>query len=182
MELKFFSLIFLFPVLVFASDVAQNTNPMPKASPGKPGDPMPPPKDMTAAPPAAQTPVVKKVNEDFSAFELISIKPFFKNKLRVGHLSAQLINANTNENLGTISGDLGDCKNCIRGASVKGKIGVKIYGQNMQSLKISRKSSSSVKLIACPATAPINSPDHSYTCEFGHADEAPMKLVLKVEP
>ena len=114
-------------------------------------------------------------------FELISIKPYFKNKNRVGHLTATLINAQTGQAMGTVNGDLGDCKNCIRGASLKGKVGVRFYGQTLQSLTFSRKSSSSIKLLACPSVGSLAS-DHTYNCEFAHAGGPTYKLVLKIEP
>lgn len=110
-------------------------------------------------------------------FELIEIKPYFKNKARLGKLTATLISSQ-NDTLATVSADFGDCKDCIRGASLKGKLGIRLYGNNLKDLIVSRKQSSSIKLINCNNKVAFM---NTYTCEFSHKDSA-MKLMLRLEP
>lgn len=109
-------------------------------------------------------------------FELITITPYFKNKSRIAHLNIELL-SNQNVVLASAQGELGDCKDCIRGASIKGKLGVRIYGEALHNLRISRKNSTSIKLTNC--LSELN--NNQYTCEFQHKNED-MKLVLKIEP
>lgn len=114
-----------------------------------------------------------------SDFELIGIKPYYKNKPRLGHLTAVLSSA-SNEVLGTVEADLGDCKDCIRGASVKSKIGIRLYGKDFKNLTVNRKQSSSIKIGNCPASgqALVN---NLYVCEFSSGGNQ-LKLTLTLKP
>jgi len=171
------------------------------AQPQNQPQPQPPPQTQTQAPPPAQPqntpnsapptpqPVdLNTVNSPQAApgktrlpddFELIGIKPYFKNKPRIGHLTVTLLSSQ-NETLATVAGDFGDCKNCLRGASVKGKIGIRLYGNTMKDLTVSRKQSFSIKLENCSGnqTALAN---NLYSCEFSHKD-VKMKMTLKIDP
>lgn len=174
-----FKFVLFIPVLVFAMDVAQNTSPpsVPASTPPQQVQP-PQPAEAPSAPPVAPPPVTAPPRATLPAdFELISIKPYFKNKPRLGKLTATLVNAVTNENLGNVSGDFGDCKSCIRGASIKGKIGIRVYGQDIQKLSFSRKQSSSIKVTSCPQGGESS----QFNCEFT-AEGVAMRLSLKVEP
>lgn len=111
-------------------------------------------------------------------FELIEIKPYFKNKARLGKLTATITANQSPDILATVSADMGDCKKCIRGASVKGKLGIRLYGSTVKDLVVRRKQSSSIKIIKCESNVPFVT---SYVCEFSHKDVA-MKLTLKLEP
>lgn len=122
-----------------------------------------------AATPQAQMP---------SDFELIVIKPYFKNKPRLGHLTATLF-SETNEVLGSVEGDFGDCQNCIRGASVKGKLGIRLYGKEASQLTVSRKQSNSIQITACDANNNRNFVNNVFHCEFIH-NKMKMKLTLKL--
>ncbi len=158
---------------------------MPSEQHGNPGqphhqEPMPQPQQLPQAQPqviephaAPVLPAKARLPDDF---ELIEIKPYFKNKTRLGKLTATVTSV-TNETLATVAADFGDCKNCIRGASLKGKLGIRLYGNNLKDLVVSRKQSSSIKLVNCNnKVAFVN----TYTCEFSHKD-AVMKLTLKLD-
>jgi hypothetical protein len=117
-----------------------------------------------------------KVPDDF---EFISIKPYFKNKQRLGRLTATVINRETSDLWATFEQDFGDCQDCVRGASIKGKLGIRLYGKTLQTLTVSQKHSMSIKLTSCPSGgAFIN---NQYICEFVFSGRK-LKLTLKVEP
>lgn len=164
---------------------AQNNTPpdmptSPELSQPTPPQAQPLPAQMPPEPapisPVETTPVQSQLPDDF---ELIAIKPYFKNKARLGHLTVTLLSGQ-NETLGKITGDFGDCKNCIRGASVKGKIGIRLYGNTMNDLTVSRKQSSSIKLENCP-TNKVALTSNVFSCEFSHKD-VKMKMTIKLEP
>lgn len=158
---------------------AQTTTPPdmpipPEFSQPPPQQPPPQTMEVPVPPPAAE--IKPRLPEDF---ELIVIRPYYKNKARLGKLTATLTSSQ-NEVLAQQSGDFGDCKSCIRGASLKSKLGIRLYGDTAQSLTVSRKQSSSIKLLNCGGNkkAFVN---NTYTCEFSHKDST-MKLTLKLEP
>ena len=200
MKSSFFKFIILLPVLVFANDLAQNTPPTGGANASPPEMPIPaefanpqptaaPAQPQVYAPHTTPHPAVvpnaPPMKTEVSAahadpnIELIAINPYFRNKSRVGLLTATLNDANGGL-LGSIRQNLGDCKNCIRGASLKGKLGVRLYGQSMQKLTVSRKSSSSIKILSCPSNANLAS-NRTFVCEFSSGGSA-MKLTLMIEP
>lgn len=113
-------------------------------------------------------------------FDLIVIKPYFKNKPKLGHLTATLYSS-MDEVLGSVSGDFGDCANCIRGASIRGMLGVRLYGSEVSKLTVSRKQSTSIRLGACNANNNMALVNNTFTCEFTHKN-LPMKLILKLVP
>lgn len=175
--------------------LAQNTPPpdmpippefsQPAPPPPQPGNPpQPDPQQMPQpVPPPSVDPNVSAQPANTSRlpddFELIVIRPYYKNKPRLGKLTATLTSSQ-GEVLATESGDFGDCKNCIRGASLKGKLGIRLYGSTAKDLTVSRKQSSSIKLVNCGGNKSAFV-DNTYTCEFSHKDST-MKLTLKLEP
>lgn len=203
MKSSFFKFIILLPVLVFANDLAQNTPPTGVTNTSPPEMPIPtefanPQPPAAAAQPQVYAPhttphpavvpndppmkpevrAVSAARADPN-IELIAINPYFRNKSRVGQLTATLSDASGGI-LGSIKQNLGDCKNCVRGASLKGKLGVRLYGQSLQKLTVSRKSSSSIKILSCPTNAMLAS-NRTFVCEFSSGG-APMKLTLLIEP
>ena len=203
MKSSLFKFIILLPVLVFANDLAQKTQQTSGANTSPPEMPIPAEfsKSQPATAPAqpqvyaphttphpAVVPNAPPMKPEVSAvsaaradpnLELIAINPYFRNKSRVGLLTATLSDANGGL-LGSIKQNLGDCKNCVRGASLKGKLGVRLYGQSVQKLTVSRKSSSSIKILSCPSTANLDS-HRIFVCEFSSGG-TPMKLTLMIEP
>ncbi len=111
-------------------------------------------------------------------FEFISISPYYKNKPRLGKLTATVVST-TNEVLGTVTGDFGDCKTCIRGASIKGKLGIRFYGQSLRALTVSRKQSSSIQIEGCPTNVLLT--QDSFSCDFVSGG-VKMKLNMRIEP
>lgn len=144
----------------------------PAASPPTP----PQPVEVNAPSNAQSAPEKSQLPEDF---ELIGIKPYYKNKPRIGHLTVTLLSSQ-NETLATVAGDFGDCKNCLRGASIKGKMGIRLYGNTMKDLTVSRKQSSSIKLENCSGNQ-LAFANNTYSCEFSHKD-VKMKMTLKLDP
>jgi len=134
---------------------------------------MPPPQPQPAELNASPTPKSRLPDD----FELIEIRPYFKNKARLGKLTATLTSSQ-NDVLASVSADFGDCKNCIRGASLKGKLGIRLYGNTLKDLIVSRKQSSSIKLVNCSNKVAFVSP---YICEFASKD-ATMKFILRIDP
>ncbi len=162
------NLIFIFSVFVFANE----SKPQQSSTPAK----------ISSAQSAIETqvpqmpPPAEALPQDF---EFIGINPYFKNKERIGHMSATLNSENATQNLAAITSDFGDCKTCLRGASVKGKIGLRLYGRTLETLMVSVKYSSSIKISKCPTAVPLK--EGSYTCEFNYQNKL-MKLVVKVGP
>ena len=111
-------------------------------------------------------------------FEFISISPYFKNKAKLGKMIAT-VQSDTGQILGTVTGDFGDCKTCVRGASLKGKIGIRVYGKDLRALTISRKQSSSIQIINCPTEVTVAG--GVYVCEFS-TGKTKMKLNLRIDP
>ncbi len=154
----------------------------------EPVTPAPPVQQMPAAAAATVTPAqtlqqppIQNTGDSKqlpSDFEFISISPYFKNKVKIGRLTAT-VQAQNNEVLGTLTGEFGDCKSCIRGASIKGKIGIRIYGKDLRSLTVSRKQSSSIHILACPTGVPLV--NGSYACDFKSGGQQ-MKINLRIDP
>ena len=111
-------------------------------------------------------------------FEFISISPYFKNKAKLGKMIAT-VQSDTGQILGTVTGDFGDCKTCMRGASLKGKIGIRVYGKDLRALTISRKQSSSIQINNCPTEVALAG--GVYVCEFS-TGKTKMKLNLRIDP
>lgn len=175
------TLLFFFAInlKVFAQTSTQATTPPPAQTqvtqmPQAVVPPQQPTVQAQAGTVATSTPA--KLPEDF---ELIKITPYFKNKPRLAKLTATVYGAG-GETLGSVVGDFGDCKDCIRGASIKSKIGLRLYGKDIPSLIVSRKSSSSIQLHDCPLN---NKPlvNGTYNCEFSHGGTK-MRMTLKLEP
>ena len=143
----------------------------PPRQPPPPTQPAPRPLQVAAVPTTGDS----KLPADF---EFISISPYYKNKPRLGKLTATVVST-TNEILGTVTGDFGDCKSCIRGASIKGKLGVRFYGQSLNSLTVSRKQSSSIQIENCPTNVLVIQRD--YSCDFVSGGNK-MKLNMRIEP
>lgn len=143
--------------------------------------PAPPSPSIITPQPFDRAPTSLQQQEQQDDVELIGIKPYFKNKPKLGRLTATLSAVETKETLATMTSDFGDCANCIRGASLKGKLGLRLYGKTAAELTVNRKQSTSIKIENCPGNEGALLSNNQYTCEFLHKGTK-LQLTLKLEP
>ncbi len=100
-----------------------------------------------------------------AAVKLSPLKPTVKkSELKIGLLAVRLVDVKSGKEVAKLSGELGDCKKCIRGAST-GLIGIRIEGVTPESLNMVHKAESKkVKLTRCEQSeAAVHG---GFTCEF----------------
>lgn len=87
--------------------------------------------------------------DTISDLKLISLKPNVVFDLKIGTLSASLIDLESRKELMSNTVDLGDCKTCSRGVAINHYIGIRIVGSDINKLKIERKQSGNTKIVSC---------------------------------
>jgi hypothetical protein len=111
------------------------------------------------------------------ALKLESLKPAKISELKLGTLNARLVSVADGRVLSILTGALGDCKGCIRGLSMTGDLGIRIEGNDMDSLRFVRKQSAKVLLTNCALDKQRHSSDVS--CSFDYNRQS-LKLILKI--
>ncbi len=93
------------------------------------------------------------------------LRPGKTTDLKIGRLTATLVDVSRGHTVKKVVGDLGDCRTCIRGASLRGEIGIRLMGSDLENLKVARKNaSSSVQIVSCAQGAAVK--NGSFHCDF----------------
>lgn len=111
------------------------------------------------------------------ALKLSSLKPTQKSGLELAQLQVALISEGDGKVVSTLSGKLGDCSHCIRGAALKGDLGIRLEGKTIESLVGIRKQTLNIELTSCDLGNKLQ--DNQMTCEFKFRNQ-PLKLVFTI--
>ncbi len=112
------------------------------------------------------------------SYRVEGLKPSKVSKLKIGKMTAHFVDDVNNELISTVTSDLGDCKSCLRGAAVRGDIGVELHGDDLQSLKVMHKQSPGVSINSCgPKSKFVGDGFECTYSKNGH----PYKFIFKIE-
>jgi len=112
-----------------------------------------------------------------STVKLKSLKPIHNAALEIGTMNVDLISAVNGKTIATLSSKLGDCADCTRGVSIHRDLGIRLEGSTLDSLKMTRKQTSKVKITSCPQNEGLR--NEKFSCEFNYKG-TPMKMVFSI--